>query len=102
VLYVLVHRPVHEILHTDVVDELRQRALGVVDAELARLREAGPDAVRALAGTRDDERDDLVVSTRVQEEDDRLLVLVEAWRGRRTLATGGFAMGPDGSTHTPH
>jgi len=102
VLYVLVHRPVQEILHTGSVDELRERALTLVDAELARLRGAGPDAVRALAGTRDAERDDLVVSTRVQEEDDRLLVLVEAWRGRRTLATGGFAMRPDGSTHTPH
>jgi len=84
------------------VDELREHALALVDAELDRLRSLGPEAVRALAGTRDDERDELVVSTRVQAEDDRLLVLVEAWRGRRTLATGGFAMGPDGTTHTPH
>ena len=84
------------------VDQLRERALALVDAELDRLRGLGPAAVRALAGQHDDARDDVVVSTRVQEEGDRLLVLVEAWRGRRTLATGGFAMGPDGSTHTPH
>ena len=32
---------------------------------------------------------------------DYTLHLVEAWRGRRTLATGGFAMTPDGQTHTP-
>ena len=85
-----------------VVEQLRERALALVEAELERLRGLGPDAVRALAGVHDDARDDLVVSTRVQEDGDRLLVLVEAWRGRRTLATGGFAMGPDGSTHTPH
>ena len=84
------------------VEELRERALATVEAELERLRGLGPEAVRALAGQHDDPRDELVVSTRVQEEDDRLLVLVEAWRGRRTLATGGFAMEPDGSTHTPH
>ena len=84
------------------VDRLRERALALVDEELDRLRGLGPQAVRALAGQHDDTRDDLVVSTRVQQEDDRLLVLVEAWRGRRTLATGGFAMEPDGSTHTPH
>jgi hypothetical protein len=85
------------------VDEVRQRALALVDAELERLRRLGPDGVRALAGPpRDEQRGELVLSTRVQEEDDRLLVLVEAWRGRRTLATGGFAMGPDGSAHTPH
>jgi hypothetical protein len=85
------------------VNELRTRALALVDAELDRLRELGPDHVRGLAGPpRDAERGELTVSTRVQEEDGRLLVLVEAWRGRRTLATGGFAMAPDGSTHTPH
>jgi hypothetical protein len=28
-------------------------------------------------------------------------VLVDARRGRRMLATGGFAMAPDGTTHTP-
>lgn len=85
------------------MDELRSHALALVDAELDRLRALGPAAVRGLAGPpRDSERGELVVSTRVQEEDDRLLVLVEAWRGRRTLATGGFAMAPDGSTRTPH
>jgi hypothetical protein len=85
------------------VDALRTRALELVDAELDRLRALGPAGVRELTGPpRDTERDELTVSTRVQQEDDRLLVLVEAWRGRRTLATGGFAMGPDGSTHTPH
>ena len=63
------------------VDQLRERALALVDEELDRLRGLGPQAVRALAGQHDDTRDDLVVSTRVQQEDDRLLVLVEAWRG---------------------
>ena len=28
--------------------------------------------------------------------------LVDARRGRRMLATGGFAMHADGTTHTPH
>lgn len=85
------------------MDELRRRALALVDAELERLRVLGPAGVRALSGPpHDEQRDELVVSTHVQEEDDRLLVLVEAWRGRRTLATGGFAMRADGSTHTPH
>ena len=85
------------------VDALRTRALELVDAELDRLRTLGPAAVRELAGApRDARRGELTVSTLVQPEDDRLMVLVEAWRGRRTLATGGFAMGPDGSTHTPH
>ena len=36
-----------------------------------------------------------------EPEGERLMVLVEAWRGRRILATGGFAMTPDGQTHTP-
>jgi hypothetical protein len=85
------------------VDELRRRALAHVEDELARLRRLGPAGVRALAGAaRDAEHGDVVVSTHVEEEDDRLMVLVEAWRGRRTLATGGFAMAPDGSTRTPH
>jgi hypothetical protein len=43
-----------------------------------------------------------VLATRVQAEDDRLMVLVDARQGRRMLATGGFAMHADGSTHTPH
>jgi len=85
------------------VDELRRRALDLVEAELERLRGLGPAGVRALAGPATDaERGELVVSTRVEDEDERLMVLVEAWRGRRTLATGGFAMAPDGSTTTPH
>jgi uncharacterized iron-regulated membrane protein len=83
-------------------DPERDRAIALVDEELDRLREAGPDAVRALAGLpRDDERGSVTLTTRVQAEDERLMVLVEAWRGRRTLATGGFAMAPDGTTHTP-
>ncbi len=75
---------------------LRPRALALVDAELDVLREAGWDAVRALAA-----RGDLSLTTRVVDEGDRLLVLVEAWRGRRVLATGGYAMAPDGTTSTP-
>ena len=46
-------------------------------------------------------REELTVTARVDEEGDRLLVLVEVWSGRRIFATGGFAMSPDGSTHTP-
>jgi len=42
------------------------------------------------------------VATRIQAEEERLLVLVDARRGRRMLATGGFAMAADGTTHTPH
>ena len=59
---------------------------------------------RALLPESPDEReaDGIVVATRVQAEDDRLLVLVDARQGRRMLATGGFAMHADGSTHTPH
>jgi len=82
---------------------LRPRALELVGAELDALREAGWDAVRALGadGPVDDVRGELALTTRVVDEGDRLLVLVEAWRGRRVLATGGFAMAPDGSTSTP-
>jgi hypothetical protein len=84
------------------VDELRRRALELVDDELDRLRRLGPPGVRALAGASSDaERGELTVSTHVEQEDDRLMVLVEAWRGRRTLATGGFAMDPDGTARTP-
>lgn len=83
--------------------EARGRALGLVDGELDRLRSAGFADVRALAGAPvDADRAGIVVTTRVQDEGERLLVLVEAWRGRRTLATGGFAMHPDGTTTTPH
>lgn len=82
---------------------LRPRALALVEAQLDALRAAGWDAVRALGagGPVDDDRGELAVTTRVVDEGDRLLVLVEAWRGRRVLATGGFAMAADGSTSTP-
>lgn len=84
--------------------DARRRAIELLDAELDRLRRLGPSAVGVLAadGPANVERDGIVVTTRVTREGRRLLVLVEAWRGRRTLATGGFAMLPDGSTHTPH
>jgi hypothetical protein len=82
----------------------RPVAIGLVEAELDRLRDLGPEAVRALAARSPVEREEegMVVATRVQEEGGRLLVLVDARRGRRMLATGGFAMHPDGTTHTPH
>ena len=84
------------------MEELRRRALDLVSDELDRLRGLGPAGVRPLAGDAvDSERGDLTLSTHVSDEDGRLLVLVEAWRGRRTLATGGFAMAPDGTTSTP-
>ena len=86
------------------VDELRRRALARVGDELDRLRVLGPRAVRDLAsGSPHDARheDGLTVTTHVDAEGERLMVLVEAWRGRRTLATGGFAMTPDGQTHSP-
>ena len=82
-------------------DPLRDRAIALVHAELDRLRAAGPDAVRDLAPSRDEDRGEVTLTTRVTPEGERLMVLVEAWRGRRTLATGGFAMAPDGATHTP-
>jgi hypothetical protein len=85
-------------------DELRARALAAVEAELDRLRGLGRAGVEALAhgSPHDAPSDDgVTLTTRVEPEDDRLMVLVEAWRGRRTFATGGFAMGPDGQTHTP-
>jgi hypothetical protein len=85
------------------VTEERERAIALVDDELDRLRAAGPDAVRALAASspHDAHEDGLTVSTHVHEEGERLMVLVEAWRGRRTFATGGYAMHADGTTHTP-
>ena len=81
----------------------RRKAIALVERELERLRAAGPAAVRALAASSpvDAHRDGLVLTTHVDEEADRLMVLVEAWRGRRTLATGGYAMHADGTTHTP-
>jgi hypothetical protein len=81
----------------------RDHAIALVHEELDRLRAAGPNAVRALVARSpsDEVRGDVTLTTRVVAEDQRLMVLVEAWRGRRTLATGGFAMAPDGTTHTP-
>jgi hypothetical protein len=79
--------------------------MALVDAELARLRAAGPEGIRALADVAPVERegpDGIVVATRVHTEGDRLMVLVDARAGRRMLATGGFAMGPDGVARTPH
>ena len=86
---------------TSTGDPVRDGAIALVHEQLDRLRDAGPDAVRALAGTRDEQHGDLFLTTRVHAEDERLMVLVEAWKGRRTLATGGFAMAPDGTTRTP-
>jgi hypothetical protein len=84
--------------------DLRRRALALLEAELDRLRACPPANLRPLAdgAPRDADGDGLTVTTRVEADDERLLVLVEVWRGRRTLATGGFAMAPDGTTHTPH
>jgi len=85
-------------------DDLRRRALDRVDAELERLRSLGAPGVAALAGSSPHDAaagGDLMLTTRVEPDGERLMVLVEAWRGRRILATGGFAMTPDGRTHTP-
>jgi hypothetical protein len=83
---------------------LRRRAQQLLDDELDRIREVGPAGVREMAAHSplDAAREDLTVTARVDEEGERLLVLVEIWSGRRIFATGGFAMLPDGSTHTPH
>ena len=85
-------------------DDPRKDAIALVEAELEFLRAQGPETVRALVDGSPHERDEngLVLATRVQAEEERLLVLVDARRGRRMLATGGFAMAPDGTTHTPH
>ena len=82
---------------------LRRRAQHLLDDELARIRAVGPTGVREMAAHSplDAARDDLTVTARVDDEGDRLLVLVEIWSGRRIYATGGFSMLPDGSTHTP-
>ena len=84
-------------------DPARDRAIELVRTELDRLRAAGPAAVRDLAPSSpiDADRGEVTLTTRVVVEGERLMVLVEAWRGRRTLATNGFAMLPDGTTHTP-
>jgi hypothetical protein len=86
------------------LDEERRRAIALVESEVARLRSEQPAALRSLAldSPIESERDGIVVTTHVTPEGERVMVLVEAWRGRRTLATGGFAMHPDGSAHTPH
>jgi hypothetical protein len=83
---------------------LRRRALVLLDDELERIRALSPAGVREMAAHSplDAARDELTVTARVDEEGKRLLVLVEVWSGRRVFATGGFAMLPDGSTHTPH
>ena len=75
----------------------------VLADELDRIRAVGPAGVREMAAHSplDAARDELTLTARVDEEGDRLLVLVEVWSGRRVFATGGFAMLPDGSTHTP-
>jgi hypothetical protein len=83
---------------------LRRRALQLLEDELERIRAIGPAGVAEMAehSPLDAARDELTVTARVNREDERLLVLVEVWSGRRVYATGGFAMLPDGSTHTPH
>src|SRR3954471_16358428 len=86
------------------VDELRARAMARVTDELDRLRSLGFARLGELAAGSPHEAahdDGVTVSTRVEAEGERLMVLVEAWRGRRTLATGGFAMTPDGQARTP-
>jgi len=86
-----------------VSNDRRARALALMALELERLRAMTPHALEALAtaSPHEAQRRDLAVTTSVDAEDGRLMVLVEVWRGRRTLATGGFAMAPDGSTRTP-
>ena len=83
---------------------LRRRAIELLGDELERIAALGFAGVRELAGHSplDAARDELTVSARVDDEGERLLVLVEVWSGRRVFATGGFAMLPDGSTATPH
>jgi hypothetical protein len=83
--------------------EARRRALALLDAELDRLRALEPEELSGMAGApQDQEREDIAMRTRVDADGDRLLVLVDARCGRRMLATGGFVMAADGSTHTPH
>ena len=75
----------------------------LLDDELDRIRVLGPAGVRDMAAHSplDAARDELTVTARVDDEGERLLVLVEVWSGRRVFATGGFAMFPDGTTYTP-
>ena len=83
---------------------LRRRAIELLDDELERIRALGFAEVREMAAHSplDAAREELTVTARVDDEGERLLVLVEIWSGRRVFATGGFAMLPDGSAHTPH
>lgn len=83
--------------------DLRDRAIALIHAELDALRVRTPSDLRSEAARSpiDVERDGVALTVHLTPEDERLLVLVEAWRGRRMLATGGFAMNADGSTHTP-
>jgi hypothetical protein len=83
---------------------LRRRAIELLDDELSRIAALPPDDLRAMAAhsALDAARDELTVSARVDDEGERLLVLVEVWSGRRVFATGGFAMLGDGSIHRPH
>lgn len=78
--------------------------MALVEAEVTRLRSERPEVLRAMASDSplEAERDGIAVTTYLTPESDRVMVLVEAWRGRRVLATGGFAMHADGSAHTPH
>jgi predicted DNA-binding protein (UPF0251 family) len=82
---------------------LRRRAIQLLDDELERIRLLDYAGVRAMAAHSplDAARDELTVTARVDEEGEKLMVLVEVWSGRRVFATGGFAMFGDGSTYTP-
>jgi len=73
----------------------------LVDEELERLRGFGPEQLERLGSPSDRVSGEITITTRIAPEGDRLMVLVEAWRGRRVLATGGFAMDPDGTARTP-
>ena len=83
--------------------ETRRRAIALVEAELARLRVVSPEDLRALAGKAPlvVEHEGVDLTTHVDPDGERLLVLVEAQGRRRTFATGGFVMHPDGTTYTP-
>jgi hypothetical protein len=76
----------------------------VLDEELDSIRAVGARGVREMVAHSplEAERDELRVTARVNEDGERLMVLVEVWSGRRIYATGGFAMHADGSVHSPH
>jgi hypothetical protein len=82
---------------------LRRRAIQLLEDELERIRVLGYAEVRELAAHSplDAARDELTVTARVEQEGEKLMVLVEVWSGRRVFATGGYAMFADGSTYTP-